>query len=59
MQKLFDAGSGCAEEEVRTTVMQIFVEIGKQEYESVEYYFGNLATITAKAAREDDEKVGA
>ena len=58
MQKLFEA-STIDDEDVKTTAMQIFVEIGKQEYESIEYYFSSLCAVTAKAAREDDEKVGA
>ena len=35
------------------------VEIGAQEYDSVQYYFKTIAEVTAAAARSGDEKVGA
>lgn len=39
--------------------MQSLVEIGRQEYEVVEYYFEKICLVTANAARNDTEKVGA
>jgi len=39
--------------------MQILVEIGRQEYESVEFYFTKICEVTANAAKKDEEKVGA
>ena len=39
--------------------MQTLVEIGRQEYEVIEYYFGQICEVTARAARQDEEKVGA
>lgn len=39
--------------------MQVLVEIGRQEYESVEFYFAKLAEVTANAANNDVGKVGA
>lgn len=34
-------------------------EIGREEYESIQYYFNHICEATAKAARSDEEKVGA
>lgn len=39
--------------------MMTLVEVGKQEYESIEFYFPKICEITAIAARNDDQTVGA
>ena len=39
--------------------MQSLVEIARQEYESVEFFFQQVCQITADCARGEDEKVGA
>ena len=39
--------------------MQTLVEIARQEYESIEFFFQKVCQITADAARGADEKVGA
>lgn len=48
-----------SDEEIRIVVMQTIVEIGRQEYDSIQYYFEKICEITAKAAKQDIEKVGA
>ena len=58
MSRLFDAMT-IQEEETRVVAMQTLVEIGRQEYEAVQYYFPQICEITAKHAKNDDEKVGA
>ena len=58
MTKLFDAFRA-QDEEIRTVAMQTLVEIARQEYESVEFYFPQICAITAEAAKGPDEKVGA
>ena len=58
MSKLFDACK-VADEDVRVSAMQILVEVGRQEYESVEFYFKSICEITSHVAKTDDEKVGA
>jgi len=58
MGKLFDAYK-VQDEEVRVVIMQTLVEVGRQEYDSVQFYFEKICEITAFAARNDDEKVGA
>lgn len=39
--------------------MQTLVELGRQEYDSVEFYFQKICEVTANAAKNDEEKVGA
>lgn len=39
--------------------MQTLVEIGRQEYDCVEFYFQKIAEVTAITAKSDSEKVGA
>lgn len=39
--------------------MQTLVEIARQEYDSIEFYFQKIAEVTAKAATSDEQKVGA
>jgi hypothetical protein len=39
--------------------MQTLVEIARQEYDSVEFFFDQVCSVTANAARGDDEKLGA
>lgn len=58
MEKLFEALT-IQEEETRVVAMQTLVEIGRQEYESVQYYFEKICQVTAYIAKNDDEKVGA
>lgn len=58
MGKLFDAFK-VNDEDVRTVAMQTLVEIARQEYESVEFYFNSIAEITGLAAKGAEEKVGA
>jgi hypothetical protein len=38
MARLFDAFAS-PDEDIRTVAMQTLVDIGRQEYESVEFYF--------------------
>lgn len=47
------------DEEIRIVIMQTIVEIGRQEYDSIQYYFQNICEVTANAAKSDIEKVGA
>jgi hypothetical protein len=58
MGRLFDA-FGSPDEEIRIVAMQTLVDIGRQEYDSVEFYFQKICEITATIARNDEEKVGA
>jgi hypothetical protein len=58
MGKLFEACKA-SDEDVRVTAMQVLVETARQEYESIEYYFTKICEVTANAAKNDDEKVGA
>ena len=58
MARLFE-GLQIPDEETRIIAMQTLVEIGRQEYESVEFYFAEICEVTAKAAKSDVEKVGA
>jgi importin subunit beta-1 len=58
MQKVFDALQN-PNEDIRTTAMQTLVEIGRQEYESIEFYFPKICTVTALAAKSDEQTVGA
>ena len=39
--------------------MQTLVEIARQEYDSLEFFYPQVCVITAEAARGADEKVGA
>jgi len=39
--------------------MQTLVEIGRQEYEVIEYNFHKICEVTALAARSDVERVAA
>jgi hypothetical protein len=58
MSKVFEAFKN-TDDEIRTIAMQSLVEIARQEYESVEFFFQQLCQITADCARGEDEKVGA
>jgi hypothetical protein len=58
MTKLFEALT-IQDEETRVVAMQTLVEIGRQEYEAIQYYFAKICEVTANAAKSDDEKVGA
>ncbi len=58
MQKVFDALQNPVED-IRVTAMQTLVEIGRQEYESIEFYFPTICTVTAAAAKNDEQSVGA
>lgn len=58
MQCLFSALT-IPDIEIRENAMQTLVEIVRQEYESVEFYFQKIAEVTAKAATSDEQKVGA
>lgn len=57
MAHLFDAFN-VDDEDIRIIAMQILVEIARQQYESVEFFFSQVCDITANAARGPDEKVG-
>jgi hypothetical protein len=39
--------------------MQTLVEIGRQEYESIEFYFTKVCELTALAARSKNDLLGA
>ena len=39
--------------------MQTLVEIARQEYDSVEFFFEQVCSVTVNAAKGDDEKLGA
>ena len=58
MQKIFE-GLQTVDTETRENAMQCLVELGRQEYEYIKFYFATIADVTAKAARTDDYKVGA
>lgn len=58
MQKIFEA-LNCKDSEIRESAMQVLVEVGRQEYEYVEYYFPQIAQVTAYVANNDESKVGA
>lgn len=58
MQCLFSALT-IPDTEIRESSMQTLVEIARQEYESIEFYFQKIAEVTAKAATSDEQKVGA
>lgn len=58
MARIFEALT-VEDEDTRVIAMQTLVEVGRQEYESVQYYFTQICEATAKAAKLDTEKVGA
>ncbi len=58
MDRLFD-GFKVQDEDVRVIAMQTLVELGKQEYEYIEFYFSRICEVTSHCAKNDDEKVGA
>lgn len=58
MARIFDS-LRLPDEDIRVVGMQTLVEVGRQEYESVEYYFAQIFEATANAAKNDSEKVGA
>lgn len=58
MLKVFEALKN-NDVEVRENAMQVLVEIGRQEYDYVEFYFQQIAEATATSARNDQSKVGA
>jgi hypothetical protein len=53
MAKLFDALT-IPVEDIRVVAMQTLVDISKQEYESIEFYFPKICEVTAVAARTDE-----
>lgn len=58
MQKVFEALLN-DNEDIRTTAMQTLVEIGRQEYQSVQFYLPKIWEVTAGAAKTDVKEVGA
>ena len=58
MKQLFEAFK-VDDEDIRIVAMQTLVEIARQEYEAVEFFFQEACNITAEAARGTDEKLGA
>jgi hypothetical protein len=58
MGKLFESIVH-SDEEIRIFGMQTLVDIGKMEYESVEFYFKRICEVTANAAKHDVMQVGA
>ena len=53
MQCLFAALS-IKHVEIRENAMQTLVEIARQEYDSIEFYFTQIAQVTANAATQDE-----
>ena len=39
--------------------MQIVVELARQEYENIQHYFAKFCDLTANAAKNDEESIGA
>jgi len=39
--------------------MQTLNELARQEYESIQFYFGKICEVTAHAAKNDEKEVGA
>lgn len=58
MSKLFEAFQ-VPDEDIRIIAMQTLVEIARQEYESVEFFFDQVCQVTSTLARGEDEKLGA
>lgn len=58
MSKIFIALKNPSEE-IRKLAMQTLVEIARQEYDSVEFYFDQILEATAYIARVDEQSVGA
>jgi hypothetical protein len=58
MARIFEALT-VENEDIRVIAMQILVEVGRQEYEYVKYYFQKICEVTALAAKSDSEKLGA
>ncbi|CDW87040.1 importin subunit beta-1-like [Stylonychia lemnae] len=46
-------------EEIRVIAMQTLVEVGRQEYEFIKFYFQKICEVTALAAKSDLERLGA
>ena len=46
MGKIFEAISS-PDEDIRTTAMQTLVELGRQEYDYIEFYFVKICEVTA------------
>ena len=57
MTRIFEAFKN-NDEDIRIYAMQILVEIARQEYESIEFFFAQLCNIAADGARGEDEKLG-
>jgi importin subunit beta-1 len=57
MKQLFEAFL-VQDEDTKFIAMQTLVEIARQEYESVQFYFDQLLHITSSAALGQDEKLG-
>lgn len=57
MKQLFEAFL-VQDEDTKFIAMQTLVEIARQEYESVHFYFDQLLHITSSAALSQDEKLG-
>jgi importin subunit beta-1 len=47
------------DEEIKVAALQTLVEIGRLEYESIQFYFQKVCEVTARAARSAEENVGA
>ena len=58
MNKIFEALAN-KEVDIRENAMQCLVEVGRQEYNSIQHYFLKIAEVTSKAALHDESKVGA
>ena len=57
MKQLFEAFL-VQDEDTKFIAMQTLVEIARQEYDSVQYYFEQIFNITSAAALGSDEKLG-
>lgn len=58
MGKIFEALQ-CPEVETRVIAMQTLADIGKQEYEFIEFYFSQICEVTSNLATSDEDAVGA
>ncbi len=46
------------DEDIRIIAMQTLVEIAREEYDSVEFFFDQICKITSEGARGEDQKLG-
>jgi importin subunit beta-1 len=58
MQRIFEVCT-YPDESTRITGMQIVVEMARQEYENIQHYFVKFCDLTANAAKNDVESIGA